>query len=133
MQVSVVVAAYNEEKHIRACLASLLKQSRPADEIILVDDGSTDRTVAYAEKFKQVRIIRAKHLERARARNLGWQKAHGQIIAFAEADAVFDRHWLAEILKAFQAGADAVIDRRMMYYQENLLQKTLAAVGGLSV
>jgi hypothetical protein len=50
-QVSIIIPAYNEEKYIRTCLTSLAKQTHPAYEVIVVDDGSTDCTVTIVEEF----------------------------------------------------------------------------------
>lgn len=112
--ISVVVVAYNEEKNIGDCLKAILDQTTKPDEIVVIDDGSTDRTYEIASKFP-VKLFKIKHSERSKARNIGWQKARGDIICFAEADSVFNKDWLSEIIKEFRREADAVIDRRKMY------------------
>jgi glycosyltransferase involved in cell wall biosynthesis len=54
---SVIVCAFNEERYVEACLHSLPAQSRPADEILLVNNASTDRTAALAAAIPGVRVV----------------------------------------------------------------------------
>jgi glycosyltransferase involved in cell wall biosynthesis len=124
--ISVVIVAYNEEKNIGDCLKSILDQTIKPDEIVIIDDGSVDETSKIASKFP-VKLFKIKHSERSKARNIGWQKASGDIICFAEADSVFNKDWLKEIIKKFNGGADVVIDRRRMYQPKTFLQKCLDA------
>lgn len=126
MKISVVIVTYNEEKNIADCLQSILNQTQKPDEIIVVDDGSQDKTTEIVSKFP-TKLIRTEHKERCHARNIGWKKAQGEIVCFAEADCVFNRIWLEEILKTFQKGADAVIYRLKMYQPKTFLQKCLEA------
>jgi len=136
MKSSIVVPAHNEEEHIEECLASLINQTKKASEIILVDDGSTDKTVELASKF-QVKIIKLKHNGRGYARNtgwraakediIGWRAAKEDIIFFAEADSICDKNWHKEMLKEFEKGADAVIDRKAVYNPKTFFEKTYQA------
>lgn len=87
IRISVVIPAYNAEKYIQRCLDSVLAQTHPADEIIVVDDGSTDRT---AEKVKlygpAVRYLYQENAGASVARNTGIQAARHEWIAFLDAD-----------------------------------------------
>jgi len=87
IRISVVIPAYNAEKYIQRCLDSVLAQTHPADEIIVVDDGSTDHT---AEKVKlygpAVRYLYQKNAGASVARNTGIQAARHEWIAFLDAD-----------------------------------------------
>ncbi len=56
--VSVIIPCYNEEKYLPACLKSLAKQTRPADEIIISDNGSTDQTAKIIKNFASVLPIK---------------------------------------------------------------------------
>lgn len=113
--VSAVVPAYNGELYIGETLRSLLHQKVKFDEIVVVDDGSTDKTVEIVKSFKKVKLIQSQHVERSAARNKGWKSAKSTIIAFIESDAVFDPYWLKEVLKEFDNGHVAVVDRRKVY------------------
>src|SRR5688572_12860326 len=64
-----LVAVHNEERHIRECLQSLLAQDYAALEILVVDDGSTDATVALARAFSGVRVLPLSHAGKALALN----------------------------------------------------------------
>lgn len=87
IRISVVIPAYNAEKYIQRCLDSVLAQTHPADEIIVVDDGSTDHT---AEKVKlygpAVRYLCQENAGASVARNTGVQAARCEWIAFLDAD-----------------------------------------------
>ncbi len=87
IRVSVVIPAYNAEKYLQRCLDSVLAQTQPADEIIVVDDGSADHT---AEKVKPygsaVRYLYQDNAGASVARNTGIQAARYEWIAFLDAD-----------------------------------------------
>ncbi|MEJ5260302.1 MAG: glycosyltransferase family A protein [Anaerohalosphaeraceae bacterium] len=87
MNISVIIPAYNNEQHLSRAIHSVLAQSRPADEIIVVDDGSTDRTAEVAAAFgDKIRCIRQDNRGPGAARNAGIQAASGEWIAFLDAD-----------------------------------------------
>ncbi len=88
MKISVVLPAHNAEPYIVQAIDSCLNQSKPAHEIIVVDDCSTDRTAAIAEGFPPpVRVIRlGQNAGCANARNRGIEAATGDWIALLDAD-----------------------------------------------
>lgn len=98
MSTSVVIPTYNEAENISACLKSVQNQTRKADEIILIDDGSTDDTVQIASKFP-VRIIRSNHGGPGSSRNIGASMAKGDILVFVDADMTFDTNFLKNLIK----------------------------------
>jgi hypothetical protein len=84
---SVVIPAYNRATLLPITLASLLSQERVADEILVVDDGSTDSTAAVAESFNSpVRVIRQSNQGPGAARNRGLSEARGEFIHFFDSD-----------------------------------------------
>ena len=93
-RVSVVVCAYNGERTIDACLASLEKLTYPDYEVIVVDDGSTDRTLAISESYPYCRIISQENKGLSVARNVGAEAATGEIVAYTDSDCVADPDWL---------------------------------------
>lgn len=95
MKVSVIIPAYNEEKVIKDCLESLVKQTYIDLEIIVVDDGSTDKTI---EKIKDVKLFKQAHKGPGEARNLGAKKANGGILVFVDADMTFDKDFIKELV-----------------------------------
>jgi glycosyltransferase involved in cell wall biosynthesis len=103
MRVSVIVPTYNEEQYIGDCLKTLLAQSHPDYETIIVDDGSTDRTVDIARSFG-VKVIQQNHRGPGVARNAGVQQATGEILSFLDADMSFDQDFLANLVKPIELG-----------------------------
>lgn len=93
MRLSVIVPVYNAEKYLSRCLDSLLDQGLDeADyEILCVDDGSEDGSIRiledYAERYATiVRFFRQEHEGASAARNLGLEKAQGEVVTFCDAD-----------------------------------------------
>ncbi|MBV8050285.1 MAG: glycosyltransferase [Acidobacteriaceae bacterium] len=89
--VSVIVPARNEERCLGRCLESLIQQQGISSEIIVVDDGSTDRTRDIAESFASVQVVDAEPLRaewsgKTNAMSTGAQKAHGDWLLFTDAD-----------------------------------------------
>lgn len=85
MTTSVVIAAFNEEQHIARLLSSLSNQTRAPLDIIVVDDGSHDRTAEIAQHFG-ARVIRMPHRGPAVARNAGAEAARGDVLVFIDGD-----------------------------------------------
>jgi glycosyltransferase involved in cell wall biosynthesis len=100
-KVSVVIPVYNEEKYLAKCLDSLMKQKVKADEIIVVDNNSTDRSVEIAKKYP-VRIITEKKQGIIQARNHGFNVARYTIIARTDADTILPASWIKRIKAAFE-------------------------------
>jgi glycosyltransferase involved in cell wall biosynthesis len=100
--VSVIIPTYNCGRFLAACLESVLQQTLPAAEVIVVDDGSTDDTAEVLARYgDRLTVIESPHAGYAAARNLGLARAHGTWIAFQDADDValpdrlaFQREWL---------------------------------------
>jgi hypothetical protein len=88
LKVSAVIPAYNRRAYIDRALGSILSQTVPVDEIIVVDDGSTDGTADYVEgKYgSKVRVVRQKNSGVSGARRRGIQEARGEWIAFLDSD-----------------------------------------------
>lgn len=94
-RVSVVVASYNGDRTLKACLDSLERLNYPDYEVILVDDGSTDNTPQIAAAHPQVKYFRhTENLGLSVARNTGISASTGEIVAFTDADCRADVDWL---------------------------------------
>jgi O-antigen biosynthesis protein len=91
--ISVVVCAYNAEATIAECLNAATALDYPGLEVLVVDDGSTDRTADIAETFPGARVLREPHAGLSVARNTGWREARGDLIAYLDSDAFPSPEW----------------------------------------
>jgi GT2 family glycosyltransferase len=105
--VSVIVCAYNAAATIDDCLAALEKLKYPRLELIVVDDGSTDKTASLARAHSTVRLIEIVNGGLSAARNVGLHAATGEIIAYVDADVRVDESWLTYLVQPFVT-SDAV-------------------------
>jgi glycosyltransferase involved in cell wall biosynthesis len=90
--VTVVVCAYNEERTLGECLDSIAASTYPNLEVIICDDGSTDRTADIASRYS-FKLLQLPHGGLSRARNAGLDAASGEIIAYLDADAACHPEW----------------------------------------
>src|SRR3989449_1428943 len=105
-RVSVVVCTYNGGRTIRDCLEGLGRLEYPDYEVIVVDDGSTDRTAAIAREY-DCRLIRTENRGLANARNTGLKAATGEIVAYLDDDAYPDPQWLTYLAATFMSTSHA--------------------------
>ena len=84
--VSVILPVYNGDRYIHEAIQSVVNQTYPAHEIIVIDDGSIDKSVAIARQFPQVQVVIQDHQGEATSRNCGVELATGEFIAFLDAD-----------------------------------------------
>lgn len=85
-EISVIVTTYNHARYLRDAIESIRGQSHPADEIIVVDDGSSDHPETVTAEFAGVELIRQANQGLSAARNTGLRAARGQYILFLDAD-----------------------------------------------
>ena len=101
--VSVIIPAFNAERTLRETLESLRAQTTHVQDIIVVDDGSTDSTAALAQSYSGVTVVRQSNGGAAAAVNAGLQLAKGDYIGLLDADDWWLPHSLAVHLHQLQA------------------------------
>lgn len=101
LTISVIVCAYNEERFLSACLATLSRQTRPPDEIVVVNNASTDRTRAIAVSTPGVRVVDEPRKGLVIARETGRRHARGELLAFLDADCRAPNAWLERVEAQF--------------------------------
>lgn len=105
--VSIVIPAWNAAATIRACLETVLYQTFPDYEVVVVDDGSTDATRAVVADFgDRVRVIRTEHVGAAAARNRGAAAASGEFLIFCDADMALDPTMLEKMVNVARRKPD---------------------------
>lgn len=102
--ISVIIPIYNVEQYLHACIKSVLEQSYRHWELILVNDGSTDNSLAickeYAVQNKGVKVVDTKRGGVSAARNAGLQVAHGDYITFSDSDDTLEKDALMHYARA---------------------------------
>lgn len=114
MRVAVVVAVLNGADKIRTCLKAVHSQTRAPDEVIVVDNGSTDGTANVAAS-EGASVVRLPERGVYRARNAGWRASQADLVAFTDADCEPAGEWLDRLLEPFSdpsiagVGGEAVL------------------------
>lgn len=107
MQLSVITPVYNGERFIESCLRSVVEQDCQDVEHLIIDGGSTDRTVAivkdYADRHPHIRWVSEKDKGQSDAMNKGLRLARGTLIGFLNADDFYEREALSVVLRSFQS------------------------------
>jgi O-antigen biosynthesis protein len=107
-RISVVVCTHNGSRTLPECLARLRDLSYPSYEVIVVDDGSTDRSAEIAGRH-DVTLVKTDHRGLSYARNAGLRQATGEIVAYLDDDAYPDTDWLSYVAMAIADGSHAGI------------------------
>jgi glycosyltransferase involved in cell wall biosynthesis len=129
--ISVIIPAYNAESFITETLNSVLTQSYRDLEVIVIDDGSTDRTAKIVEKIARgdtrVRLVFQQNAGVAAARNAGIKVARGEWFAFLDADDIWHPHKLEKQLRRFQQLDETI---GLVYCWSVLIRETSELTGG---
>lgn len=117
--VSVVIPTRGRPELLKRCLQALTDQEYPADrfEVVVVEDGGpgpAGQVVGELAGRPTMRYVPVPRGGPAAARNAGWRLARGEIVAFTDDDTVPDRRWIAEAVRSFADGADAVSGRTIV-------------------
>ena len=102
LSTTVIVCAHNEERHLAACLHSLLAQTRLPDEVIVVDNASTDQTRDVATAVAGVRVVTEPRKGLTRAREAGRHAASGDLLLYLDADCRAPLPWVARVTRRFE-------------------------------
>lgn len=98
--VSVIVPVYNGEVYMEQCIQMLQNQSYPRIELIVVDDGSTDRSVAIVEQHPEVKLVQQENLGVSTARNRGLSVATGDFVHFLDVDDMVNESFYQNMVQA---------------------------------
>lgn len=111
--ISFIVPAYNVESYLRKCLESILALNDLSYEVVLIDDGSTDGTIAAVqdliENNRQVKLIRQTNKGMSASRNRGLDEARGQYIAFVDSDDFIAPSAMREVVTRLNGTPDILI------------------------
>ena len=122
-QISVIVSVYNTEQYLAQCIQSILKQTYQNLELILVDDGSTDRSLAicthYQELDSRVRVFHQSNQGVSKARNYGMDVAAGNFITFVDSDDYVMPNYLEELFEALKSTGSQIAISDFQYYKGN--------------
>lgn len=102
--VSVIVPFFDREPYLDGCIQALLAQDEPGDdvEIILVDNGSTDRGLSVVARYPGLIVLREEKRGAYAARNTGLRRASAPIVAFTDADCVVGPGWIRAVREGMQ-------------------------------
>ncbi len=125
MKITLVATVFNEEKTIRKFLDSIFSQKKKPNEIIIVDGGSTDKTVSLIKKMSSKIKVIIKKGNRSIGRNEGIKRARGDIIALSDAGCILDKNWLFLITNPFKNKKTQVVAGYYKGISKSIFQKCL--------
>lgn len=127
MKVSLITTVLNAADRVEAFLESVSWQTRPPDEVIVVDGGSSDRTLDVLRDAEGITLLEEPGANIARGRNVAVAAATHEVLAVSDADCVLEHDWLEKLLDPLEAGADV----SMGFYRplaESFLHRAMACV-----
>ena len=136
MLISLIIPVYNAEKYLEETLNSVIGQHFADYEVILVDDGSTDKSGSLCEQFAEVHqnisVLHKKNGGQSSARNLGIRAAKGEFLAFLDSDDMLcDKDSFASLSKRMVGNTDIILFRYYKYYSPGSISDCGISMSGL--
>jgi len=120
---SIVIPAYNEQSTIRACVVAAIEQTEPADEIVVIDNRSTDATLRILHDLQlefpdAPLVVFSQNAEQGLVptRNFGFDRALGEVLGRIDADPVLEPTWVEEVRRLFADPTVGASTGPMIYY-----------------
>lgn len=108
LTLSLVIPVYNEENYLANCLDSIASQTIMPDQVIVVDNNSTDQTVAVAKRYKFVTVLHESNQHQSFAQKTGFNAATSDIIGRIDADSILPVDWVLNVKNNFARQPDLV-------------------------
>lgn len=127
--ISVIIPVYNVQEYLIKCIESVINQTYENLEIIIVDDGSTDKSTEICNKVKKndsrIRVIHKENGGLSDARNVGIDNANGEYISFIDSDDYVDNNYIELLYNAIkQYDADMSIASHRVIYEKNIIDRS---------
>lgn len=127
LTLSLIIPAYNEENHLKQCLDAVAAQTVMPDEVLIINNNSTDGTVEIAKKYPFVRIVDEPKQGIVNARNAGFNAAKSDIIGRVDADNIVVKDWVEHVLQLFSDTSIAAVTGPMYFYDMPLQEDNIFA------
>ncbi len=108
LTLTIVIPVFNEERYLKACLEAIAAQSEKPDEVIVVNNNSTDKSVEIAKSFKFVKVIDEARQHQSFAQSAGFDAAKSDILGRIDADSMLPPDWVEKVKNTFAAKPDIV-------------------------
>ncbi|MFX0204256.1 MAG: glycosyltransferase family 2 protein, partial [Candidatus Hodarchaeota archaeon] len=129
MKLSFVIPAHNEKENIGQCLLSIMRELEGDSynvEIIVVDNASTDSTGEIARRYPGVVVVDEQKKGLVVARQAGFERATGDLVANIDADTMLTPGWIEKVLREFEEDPNLVcLSGPLMYYDLSIWKRTL--------
>lgn len=117
---SIVIPVYNEQDHLQTCLEAIAAQTVMPDEVIVVDNNSSDRSAGIAARYPFVTVVRETKQGIAHARNAGFNAATTSLIGRIDADTILPDTWVEHVLELYGSGDDFALTGSGYFYNVSL-------------
>lgn len=136
MLISLIIPVYNSEKYLEETLNSVIRQRFSDFEVILVDDGSTDKSGSLCDQFaavhQNISVLHKKKGGQSSARNLGIRAAKGEFLAFLDSDDLLcDKDSFVSLSKRMVGNTDIILFRYFKYYSPGSISDCGISMSGL--
>ncbi len=102
LTLSIVIPVYNEERYLEDCLGSIARQTESPDEVIVIDNNSSDRTAKIAKHYSFVRLLSEHRQGVVFARNRGFDSARSVLIGRVDGDTILSQNWVKDVKKFYK-------------------------------
>src|SRR5581483_9363549 len=102
LTLSIVIPVFNEEDYLEDCLISISKQSVRPDQVIVVDNNSTDLTTKIAQKFPFVTLLHEQKQHQSFAQKTGFDHANSHILGRIDGDTILPKDWVRDVKNIFK-------------------------------